>query len=511
LIDGFFWGVRQRFSHRLEVQFAPSFPSAADWAVWWSFLSSLFPLRQVLGRWFSRGNEFALRSALEDSVFVKSSVGWTQHRLISGSRSFRSRRYSLQGCSVDELPEGVMVTNIEERPNGLACWGGSALVPEAVYSPSETGWLGEAFGLARSLFIQDMAGVTLTICSDGSFKNDRGTASWIAVFQDKEMGEDVVVPDGVHSAYRSELAGIYGGLRFIDSIGLTSRPREVRVVCDGLSALQTSFGILPLQAGQSNLDLLQLIRKVKSSILDKGIRLTPVHVYGHADDLEVPTVLTFEETLNITMDARAKAFWTKMDRSRWPQISLGGSCVVRWEHKAVEVKELGSQILGSVLKAYWLKSKILPRTSEIDWDSFSKATRLVRRGKGVFLTKFFSGICGVDLWRRRWALTPSALCSWYETHTETTGHLWECPHPDASSLRKRHVDEVIQWIVDHGGNSRFCMTVRSILGALSTNSNVPLSSIPFAYREAVAEKTIIGWDSFLMGLWVSQWRDQLQQ
>jgi len=55
------------------------------------------------------------------------------------------------------------------------------------------------------------------------------------------------------------------------------------------------------------------------------------------------------------------------------------------------------------------------------------------------------------------------------------------------------------------------MTVRSILGALRDSSTVPLSSIPRAYREAVAEQQIIGWDNFFRGLWIIQWPDQLKQ
>lgn len=69
------------------------------------------------------------------------------------------------------------------------------------------------------------------------------------MLNEKEFGETVVIPDGAHSAYRSELAGMYGGLRFVGSLGVTSRPREVSFVCDGLSALQTAYGILPLQVG----------------------------------------------------------------------------------------------------------------------------------------------------------------------------------------------------------------------------------------------------------------------
>ena len=219
LIDGIMKGVRQRSSFRTDVQFAPSYPSSADWNVWRSFLTKLFPLRTDLGRW-TRSHQATCRlSALEEAVFIREGLGWARHRLISGSRSLRSKRYALQGVDIEELPAGTMVSVVEYLSNGLVCWGGCHEAPDsASLSVNDSqGWLSEAFGLERHIFLQDITGCTLTICSDGSFKSDQGTASWIAVLDGKEMGEDLVVPDGPHSSYRSELAGIYGVLRFVES------------------------------------------------------------------------------------------------------------------------------------------------------------------------------------------------------------------------------------------------------------------------------------------------------
>jgi len=119
-----------------------------------------------------------------------------------------------------------------------------------------------------------------------------------------------------------------------------------------------------------------------------------VHVNGHADDTEGATVFSLEESLNVAMDVRAKQFWSKMDTSGWPQLSLQVTCVVRWEKRAVEVQGLESRILSRSLKDNWLKSKIIPATTEVEWASFLKATRLVRRGKGLYDQVLFG-----HLWR----------------------------------------------------------------------------------------------------------------
>lgn len=127
------------------------------------------------------------------------------------------------------------------------------------------------------------------------------------------------------------------------------------------------------------------------------------------------------------------------------------------------------------------------------------------------MTKFFSGICGVNSWRRRWTLTNSDLCPRCHLATETTDHLWDCEDPNAVTLRKDQVDALVKWIIHQGGNSRFCWTVRSVLGSLQAGSMLPFSDIPAEYREVVAAQQVIGWDNFLMGLWSSQWRAQLEQ
>ena len=190
------------------------------------------------------------------------------------------------------------------------------------------------------------------MCSDGSFKDGHGTASWIALNGDLEMGGDLVVPDGVHSPYRSELAGILGCLRFLDSLPVSVLPREARLICDGLSALQMAFGCLPLQASSSNYDLLRVIRLHRSSVIQKGVRLSPVHVLGHAEERLECGPFMLEETLNMRMDSRAKAFWSLHNMRGWELSPLQGSCVVRWQQSPVEVKDLGELISGAQLKEY---------------------------------------------------------------------------------------------------------------------------------------------------------------
>ena len=505
-------GTPPRWIQRSGIDVVQRYPTAADWSVWRSFLSNIFPLRTVLGRWFSHVHVTCWLSAMEDFVYTHHHLGWMQHARISGSRSCRWTRYASLGPLVDEVPSGSLIAMVEVHSNGIYCWGGREQVPssEVPTEVRECTWREVPFGVDRMSFSAVGPGSIVSLCSDGSYKDNRGTASWIATCGDLEIGGDLIVPDGAHCPYRSELAGILGGLRFLSTIPSVSSPREVRVICDGLSALQMAFGVLPLQLFTSHFDLLREIRACLRSILQTGVQVVPVHVAGHADDRSEIGPLSLEETLNIRMDTRAKAFWSTMNIRGWPHSPLPGSCVVTWQESAVEVKDLGVRISEGQLKAYWLKLKGVPISSQVDWQSFSKATRLVRRGKGVFLTKFFSGICGVNHWRRRWGLVTSDLCTRCNLSTETTAHLWDCLDSDAVTLRQKQVDDLIQWIVNQGGNSRFCQTMRSVLGAYQSGSTLSIRAFPSEFRDVVAAQQVIGWDHFLMGLWSRQWIAQLK-
>lgn len=379
-------GISPRWTQRSNLRFVQTYPTSADWMVWRTFLGRVFPLRTPLGRWYSSNSVSCFLSELEDQLFIKHQLGWMKYSRVAASRSIRFTRFRREGTLVDDLPMGALNTVVDEKTNGLICWGGGTTVPSGGLRSSaiEVSWKDDMFGVDIGSFSEGLQGSQLLMCSDGSFKDGHGTSSWIALNGDLEAGGDMVVPDGVHCAYRSELAGILGGLRFVDSLSVAVLPQEVSFHCDGLSALQTAFGCLPIQESSSHYDLLRAIRVLRGSITQKGVRLIPVHVAGHADDRREVGPLTLAETLNIRMDLRAKAFWALNNERGWPKVSLSGSCVVRWQQSPVEVKDLGDCIAGAQLKEYWRKVKEVPLSSHLDWQSFSKATRLVRRGKEFF-------------------------------------------------------------------------------------------------------------------------------
>ena len=119
-----------------------------------------------LGRWIAGAKWNSFTNFLEDELYLRQPLGWTRHKIVD-SRS-RHKRYSLVGDELDDLPtQSILYSIVERCSNGFVCSGSRSSVETL---PSS----------------DDM----ITICSDCSFKNDRGTASWIVV---GAKGEDVLV------------------------------------------------------------------------------------------------------------------------------------------------------------------------------------------------------------------------------------------------------------------------------------------------------------------------------
>jgi hypothetical protein len=99
--------------------------------------------------------------------------------------------------------------------------------------------------------------------SDGSFKNEYGTATWV-IEGDSSYGRlcgKVIAPGGSrdHSPYRSELTGIYSILIMVNKLCeyYEISDGEIELACDGLSALDKAFSYVSiLHVDDSNYDLL---------------------------------------------------------------------------------------------------------------------------------------------------------------------------------------------------------------------------------------------------------------
>ena len=161
--------------------------------------------------------------------------------------------------------------------------------------PSEIRWPVQhlTFASRTTLPPYSLRNGTLKAVSDGSWRNPHGSAAFLlgdlrfptTIFA---RGAHLVPPahplPNRGSAYRSELSGLLGILRFVHLTDRLYKPSTgaVTIACDSLSALSQVFGHHPLSHCQPNHDILTQARDIIQML--PHITFTHRHVRGHQDD-----------------------------------------------------------------------------------------------------------------------------------------------------------------------------------------------------------------------------------
>ena len=182
-------------------------------------------------------------------------------------------------------------------------------------------------------------GICLAAVSDGSFKSEFGTASWI-IQADHAAGDgetgvlcgSCISPGqpSDQSPYQSELSGLFSIITIMDAVcqyhGIDAG--RIKLACDGLSALeQATYDSDIVNPKFPQFDLVLTIHK---AIQCSPLEWTFCHVKGHQDDHHV--VLDHWEKLNVQMDAEAKRYWAnKVDEERPVQQRVRGEPWSLWQ------------------------------------------------------------------------------------------------------------------------------------------------------------------------------------
>jgi hypothetical protein len=202
---------------------------------------------------------------------------------------------------------------------------------------------------------------TLYGVSDGSFKDEYGTAAFILTASDDpqvSIRGRVVTPGNRkdQNAYRSELAGIYAMtiLQWAVSEFFGIKTGTIEVACDGKSALeQAQWPEDFINTNYPHYDLILAIRSVRLlTQWDWSWR----HVKGHQDDKGV--ALDFWAQLNVEMDTNAKKHWADTHLVVAPSQRIWGEPWSIWlgPHQKITLnlsKTLQEHCSAQSAKDYW--------------------------------------------------------------------------------------------------------------------------------------------------------------
>jgi hypothetical protein len=204
--------------------------------------------------------------------------------------------------------------------------------------PTSSAWAIQEYALPSDLkpILQALSSGSARAVSNGSFKDKSGTSAFTVVDDDETsiLGLNVVPghPDD-QSAYRSELAGLFGIVMLVNLLskwaGILGGVIEVR--CDGLSTLNKAFDTWPLDPDDPHFDMLNSLRTM---ITESPITWTTRHVDGHQDD-DINATLDWWARQNTQMDNLAKVFWMNHSHSAPVQYSISHEGFQVWlgDHK----------------------------------------------------------------------------------------------------------------------------------------------------------------------------------
>lgn len=374
--------------------------------------------------------------------------------------------------------------------------------------------LGNLSNLLRAI----RAGEAVLAISDGSYKDNLGTAAWFI----RAEGRPTTTVSGRchipgrptdHSAYRSELGGLYGALCFLQSLEdyFALRIPKVRLGCDGDSPMEQAFQLGErLTPDMNHYDLIGACRKLMTMLSSRPII---TYVKGHADETKDDDDLTEPEFLNKLCDLAAGEYLDVIARTDAPEpcsdiwmgpatMSVDGHTIIRAFRPSLIIASSGRTLVN-----YWLSKGRFPHghAGQIAWEAQGLAAKGAGTTRHQWLVKMVSGRgpVGIEMFmRKKW---PNPGCPCCPEPFETFSHVLTCPSgigvwaTGLSGLRKWLSTTTSPWIAR-------CITQR----LEEWRSGQPIepwqSSLP-SVRTAVTAQDSLGWENMLTGIVSEHWAE----
>jgi hypothetical protein len=358
--------------------------------------------------------------------------------------------------------------------------------------------------------------IDIMAVSDGSFKEEHGTAAWIVVVSDKCCIEGKVITPGlpsVQSAYRSELAGIFGILATITLLEKRFHVRaNITIGCDGLSAIHRASYLH--DCVDPNALHYDLIMACQSLQLQSLWSFNWHHVRGHQDEVRPTDALDHWEQLNIRMDKAAKAFHKETCGTTITPNLYGEPWRVLLNGRKISSRlkeELRSACTAVEAMKYWDGKKRFGEgsTADVDWDAFGAALKLMPTKRQHWISKTTSGFCAVGTMMFRRQEHPSPACPRCND-IETVEHVWRCKH-ETSDIWEKSLSNLQEWMLQHDTHPEMARMIIEGLRAWRSGQPVqPNSTVEWA-KEAAMQQAKLGWRNFFEGMLSINWRDAQYQ
>ncbi len=527
----------------------------ADWTYWQQMLGKALHLHRKelpykLGRWLEiQGKEQEWEwyySSAERRLYQRAQDDWTAYPGSGTSRS-TTTKFPL-AHRIDQagpLPQDAERTKVYYQGANLKSTGSAKTLPleKADNQENRQSWETYISSLPllqqwcfSELYCPDQAQViaealragTAIAVSDGSFQKAHGTASWVLEGEDQHnhiQGDNVVPGDDEdHSAYRSELSGLYGIVITVHAICQYHHIDQgsITVGCDGESALLKCFSTQQqISPRTDHFDLIVAIRQLMEAT---PVEWKPRHIPSHQDTDDNNNTLYGPwdrwASLNIDMDNACKAGWHRTYTNRhqlrvntfygepWPLKLPCGRKICR---KLDEV--LTDCVHRPEAMKYW-KGKTSRFASQdahliVDWEANARAIKGVPITRRHWVSKHATGFCAVGVVMKQRKKRPTAQCPRCPWPEETVDHVYNCQAPEAGQQWAESLDKLTEWLNDQRTDPAIVRDIREGLNSWRLDPSAGVS--PATSSSARAAQEFIGWRPFLEGCLTWEWQAQQQR
>jgi hypothetical protein len=349
--------------------------------------------------------------------------------------------------------------------------------------------------------------------SDGSFKNEFGTAAFIILSADDPevcIRGRAVTPGNRddQNAYRSELTGIYAMtiIQWALSEFFGIQNGSIEVACDGKSALeQAQWSEDFINTSYPHYDMILAIRSIR---LLTQWTWSWRHVKGHQD--ATGTTLDYWAQLNVDMDTDAKRHWADTQSVVTPVQRIWGEPWSIWLGSKKITSKL-SQILyehcsSQPAHEYWRsKPRIGTYFDMIDWELIGGAMKQVPLNRQIWILKHVTGFCatGNNMLRRK--VRTSAQCPRC-VQDETPEHVWTCRGADTNAIWDKSLKNLKSWLLENSTHPEMAKAIIEYLDSWR-NDTSPTTYISQAWMRSVfAGQSPLGWRNMLEGFLTVTWQ-----
>ena len=522
-------------------------PTQQDWDMWDTALRTHVSQVLPLGLWsvpithwimkwewfLSQGTLYRCREDL-----------WTKYEYVQeGYRTQKYRISTSENCAPPNAttleptftyPQGLFIIATGSRPSEMTrknthktnSW--EDILRAHPHSAWICQWISDTSMIddcCKSLYNGDAIGV-----SDGSYDRDRDlcSAAWIVEFHPRlsiKGGGIVPGPAGTSNAYRGELGGILGQLLIVYTMEQyipPTRPYDIRIACDGESALFRSLQATrdEFTSTNSSFDLISQIMVLREKI--QGT-LLPIHVRGHQDRESVQ--LTAMEALNVRMDTLAKEILQEAVDSgddvpdALPVMSTG---LPQVDYQDIPIGSSLASTIRSLISedraiAWWrYKGRFREgvQYKDVDWavmaDTTTESSFAMRR----FISKWTCHHIGVGRMMNFRKSRVTNSCPRCGELDENTLHVLRCQSKPSRKTWKKGVRRLEQWMRQNRTRNDIRLSISAALRNFNRYEDFD-TFVPPTFSAGVAScleaQSKIGWIGFLEGFLSPQWSIEQEQ